>query len=259
MLKWLAVALLALALLTGGPLYMWHFGGIDTHGDWRSADRTRMGLAPDPVETRAAVVQIYSARAFSWRGIFAVHAWVATKPKDAAHYTLHQVTGWGRPTLSSRIGTPDRAWFGSEPTVHATLCGSQAERAIASIEALLPGYPYLERYRAWPGPNSNTFVAWLIREVPELAVALPSTAIGKDYLGSRVLALSPSGTGIQWSLGGVVGATLGLKEGLELNLGGMVLGIEPAALGIKLPGIGTLGLLSPANGQGQTHCNQQTR
>ncbi|WP_111412058.1 DUF3750 domain-containing protein [Billgrantia lactosivorans] len=254
MLKRLAGVLILVSLLAGGPLYMWGFGGIDIHGDWRSADRSSMGLAPDPSRTQEAVVQVYSARAFNWRGIFAVHAWVATKPEGAASYTLHQVTGWGRPALSSRRGTPDRAWFGSSPTLHATLCGSTAERAIARIETLLPDYPYRDRYRAWPGPNSNTFVAWLIREVPELDVALPSSAIGKDYLAEGVFAPTPSGTGVQFSLAGVLGAAIGWREGVELNLAGLVVGLEPAALGVKLPGVGTLGLLSSAHGLGTEQC-----
>ncbi|MGR2737218.1 DUF3750 domain-containing protein [Billgrantia sp. Q4P2] len=249
--KLLVGVVIMILLLAGGPLYMWGFGGIDTRGDWRSADRSSMGLAPDPGQTHQAVVQVYSARAFNWRGIFAVHSWVATKPQGAAHYTVHQVTGWGHPALSSRIGGPDRAWFGSQPTVHTTLCGRAAERAIEHIETLLPDYPHRDRYRAWPGPNSNTFVAWLIREVPELDVALPSSAIGKDYLGEGMFAPTPSGTGVQFSLGGVLGAAVGLREGVELNLAGLVLGIDPAALGIKLPGIGTLGLLTYGQPQGE--------
>ncbi|MBA2777624.1 DUF3750 domain-containing protein [Billgrantia kenyensis] len=242
---------LLILLLTGGPLYMWQFGNIDTRGDWRSADRTPAGLAPAPSEFGEAVVQVYSARAFNWRGIFAVHAWVATKPANADSYTLHQVTGWGRPSLSSRAGTPDRAWFGSAPTLHASLCGREAESAIERIEALLPDYPYRDHYRAWPGPNSNTFVAWLIREVPELDVALPSSAIGKDYLGGNVLAPTPSGTGIQLSLAGILGASAALREGLELNIGGLIIGIDPAALGVKLPAIGTLGLRDGSRSRGE--------
>jgi hypothetical protein len=30
-------------------------------------------------------------------------------------------------------------------------------------------YPYPNEYRAWPGPNSNTFTAYIAREVPELS------------------------------------------------------------------------------------------
>jgi len=36
-------------------------------------------------------------------------------------------------------------------------------------------------YRAWPGPNSNSFVAAMIRRVPGLAVRLPWNAVGKRY------------------------------------------------------------------------------
>ncbi|EWG99193.1 hypothetical protein Q427_26295 [Halomonas sp. BC04] len=246
--------LVVVALFGGGPLFLWWLGDIDARGDWRSADRTSAGLAPDLENTPTAVVQIYSARAFNWRGIFAVHTWVATKPEGATQYTIHQVTGWGRPTLSSRPGTPDRAWFGSVPSVHATLCGAAAELAIEQIQEVLPTYPYMDRYRAWPGPNSNTFVAWLIREVPALDAALPSTAMGKDYLGSQLVARSPSGTGMQVSLGGYLGGTIGLDEGLEIHLGGLVVGIDPRALGIKLPGVGTLGLLNKPEATSQAEC-----
>ena len=55
-------------------------------------------------------------------------------------------------------------------------------------------------YTLWPGPNSNTFVAWITRAVPELKVDLPATAIGKDYLGGRMFSSAPSGSGFQFSL-----------------------------------------------------------
>src|ERR1700738_5175796 len=52
--------------------------------------------------------------------------------------------------------------------------------------------------RPWPGPNSNTFLAHIARQVPDLAIQLPSNAVGKDFLpGGRVVALAPSGSGFQ--------------------------------------------------------------
>src|SRR6266567_1839912 len=36
-------------------------------------------------------------------------------------------------------------------------------------------------YRIWPGPNSNSFVATILRAVPELAVSLPPNAVGRDF------------------------------------------------------------------------------
>ncbi|MCZ6585936.1 MAG: DUF3750 domain-containing protein, partial [Gammaproteobacteria bacterium] len=35
---------------------------------WRTASRASVGLAPDPATTPEAVVQVYAARAVSWRG-----------------------------------------------------------------------------------------------------------------------------------------------------------------------------------------------
>ena len=103
-------------------------------------------------------------------------------------------------------------------------------------------YPYANAYVTWPGPNSNTFVAWVGREVPELRLALPPTAIGKDFLGGQIAAPTPSGTGLQISLGGLLGVAVGVKEGLEFNLLGLVIGVDPLGLAIKLPGVGRLGL-----------------
>ena len=74
------------------------------------------------------------------------------------------------------------------------------------IEAAVAAYPYPHSYRAWPGPNSNTFTAFVARRVPELGLDLPPTAIGKDWLGGGTLvATTPSGTGWQLSLAGVLG------------------------------------------------------
>ena len=104
-------------------------------------------------------------------------------------------------------------------------------------------YPYPDTYRTWPGPNSNTFVAHVARAVPELRVDLPPTAIGKDYLpDGAVAARSPSGTGVQLSLFGLLGLLVGLEEGIEVNVLGLTLGVDVMAPALKLPGIGRLGL-----------------
>jgi hypothetical protein len=91
----------------------------------------------------------------------------------------------------------------------------------------------------WPGPNSNTFIAHLGRKIPELELTLPSTAIGKDYLPvGQILAQTPSGTGVQLSLSGILGVTVARDEGLELNLLGLVTGFDLRHPAIKVPGIG---------------------
>ena len=90
-----------------------------------------------------------------------------------------------------------------------------------------------------PGPNSNTFLAHLGREIPELRLTLPPTAIGKDYLpDGRIFARTPSGTGYQASIAGLLGLIAGGDEGFELNVLGLVTGFDLARPALKLPGIG---------------------
>jgi hypothetical protein len=158
---------------------------------------------------------------------------------------VYEVIGWklrwDDTAVSIRSREPDGRWFGSEPELLADLRGAAAEALIPRIDKAAKSYPYAKEYSAWPGPNSNTFTAWITREVPELRVDLPPTAIGKDYLGSSVIASAPSGSGGQFSVAGVLGVTLSSVEGLEFNLLGLTFGLDPWPLAIKLPMLGRLG------------------
>ncbi|MDX1799862.1 MAG: DUF3750 domain-containing protein [Marinobacter sp.] len=243
--RWLLRALTVMLCLLTGPLLMAACGSVQTGQHWYEADRSSAGIAPLPDATREAVVQVYAARAFSWRGFFAVHTWIASKRTDADHYTVYDVTGWGESTVRTRADLPDRAWYGNSPRLLADIRGTKAARLIPQIQAAVRRYPYPDYYRAWPGPNSNTFVAWVIREVPELQVALPNTAIGKDFLPGGLVASTPSGSGYQVSLGGYAGVLASVHEGLEVNLLGLSFGLNPQALGIKLPGLGEFSALDP--------------
>jgi hypothetical protein len=214
-------------------------------GDWRTASRAPVGLAPDPAATREPVVQVYAARAVRWRGYFGVHTWVAVKPRDAAEFTVYEVNGWRLRRTGSAVSVdhraPDSRWFGSRPDLIAEKRGDGVDELIVRIEQAVAAYPHAETYRVWPGPNSNTFVAHVLRSAPELRADLPATAIGKDYLGTRFVATSPSGTGAQLSVFGVLGVLAGLEEGLELNVLGLTFGVDPADLALKLPLAGRVG------------------
>lgn len=234
-----------LILLLIGPAFMASCSSHEANGSWRTADRSSAGLAPLASETPEAVVQIYGARAYRWRGYFAEHTWIATKDAGSDTYLVHEVTGWGSNKVRSYNSDPDRAWYGAAPRLYADLRGEQAEQAIAHIRKAVTRYPYQTEYEAWPGPNSNTFVAWIIRQVPELDVVLPNTAIGKDYLGDGFTARSPSGSGYQLSANGYVGILAGIEDGIEINILGLSFGIDPLHLGIKLPGVGQLSLRDP--------------
>ncbi|HYA30085.1 MAG TPA: DUF3750 domain-containing protein [Acidobacteriota bacterium] len=229
------------------PLYTVLSGEAPLGRDFRSADRSSAGIAPRPETTPEAVVQVYFARALNWRGIFGVHTWIATKPENAKEYTIHQVIGWrvyrGLPAVFSAPGIPDGRWFGNEPTLVAELRGDEAAKAIPKIIAAVASYPYPNEYTLWPGPNSNTFIAYIGRQVPELHMDLPATAIGKDYpINGSIIDHTPSGTGYQLSMLGLLGVTMARDEGFELNLLGFTFGIDFLRPALKLPFIGRLGM-----------------
>lgn len=232
----IALALVAVALLAA-------MRGNAT--GWQTASREQVGLAPDPAATPAAVVQVYAARTWGWRGYFGVHTWVAVKPAGAPSYTVYEVIGWRlrweESVLAIRNRAPDERWFGSMPMLLADQRGPAAGALIGRIDKAARGYPYAAQYTMWPGPNSNTFTAWIGRAVPELGLDMPPTAIGKDYLGDRFLAHAPSGSGIQLSFFGLLGVTASGVEGFELNVLGLSFGLDPFSPAIKLPLIGRLG------------------
>lgn len=214
--------------------------------DWRTASRERTGLAPDPQETPEAVVQVYGARAYGWRGYFGIHTWIAVKPSSADTFTVYEIIGWylrrGGSALAIHQHAPDRRWFGNAPVLLAEKRGEGVDTLIARIEQAAQDYPFKDRYTVWPGPNSNTFTAWISRAVPEIGLHLPPTAIGKDFLGDSMTGTAPSGTGWQFSLFGLLGIIISEVEGFEINFLGLTFGIDPDPVAVKLPLIGRIDL-----------------
>jgi len=201
-------------------------------------------LAPDPATTPEAVVQVYAARTMGLKGIFGVHTWVAAKPAGAQSFTVYEVIGWrlrrGESPVVIRERSPDARWFGSEPELIADRRGVDVDALIPRIERAVRDYPWAKEYTLWPGPNSNTFTAWIARAVPELRIDLPATAIGKDYLGGLV-GSAPSGRGFQLSVFGLLGFAVSGVEGLEVNLLGLNFGLNPFDFSLKLPIVGRWG------------------
>jgi hypothetical protein len=211
--------------------------------DWRSASRAPVGLAPDPTVLKEAVVQVYGARTFGAKGLFGVHTWVAVKPTDATQWTVYEVIGWqlrwSPSVVAVHTRTPDGRWFGAVPELYVDKRGPGVDQLIERIDKAAAEYPYSTEYRVWPGPNSNTFTAWIARAVPELQIDLPATAIGKDYLGSSIVGTAPSGSGVQLSLLGLLGVAVSKVDGFELNILGLNFGVSPH--GLKLPLVGRIG------------------
>src|SRR6185503_18807429 len=152
----------------------------DSIGNWRSASRAPVGLAPDPAVTPEGVVQVYAARAVRWRGYFGVHTWIAAKPANAPAFTVYEVTGFrvrrggSAVTISQRV--PDGRWFGSAPHLLADVRGPGVDPLVQRIEHAVAAYPYNDTYRIWPVPipirsrhscyGTYPSSAWISRRTP---------------------------------------------------------------------------------------------
>jgi len=212
---------------------------------WRTADRSSAGLLPPAKAHPAAAVRIFAAPTVSWRGIFASHCWIVFKAADDSAYTRYDYTAWGDPIRVNGFEADGR-WFGQVPLLVFAADGDAATALIPRMQAAIKAYAFRNQgdYRAWPGPNSNTFVTAVMDAVPEMRANLPPTAIGKDYpYDGHWLRRTPSGTGLRITLGGYAGLTLGWVEGIELNILSGVAGLDIRQPAVKLPGLGRLSLL----------------
>lgn len=241
--RWLVVAGLSLTFV--GPLGLSALGQQSESVPWYAKRRDPSGQSPDPLQYQPAIIQVFAARTVGWRGAFGVHTWIAVKRTGATAYTRYEVIGWGvdrgqQAIRLDRFG-PDNHWFGSRPDLLADLRGDGVDALIDRVEAAVRDYPYPDSYRTWPGPNSNTFVAHVARQVPELRLDLPPNAVGKDFIPGNIAALAPSGTGVQLSLFGLAGVMVAAEEGVELNLLGLTVGVDANRPALKLPGLGRVG------------------
>jgi hypothetical protein len=207
--------------------------------NWASAHL----LAPARSEPRAMVL-VYAARTGRWKGIFAHHSWVVIKENGAASYTRFDMVAWGRPVKIDNWA-PDARWYGHRPALVGRVVGPAAAALIPKIRAAVANYPFnrVGGYAVWPGPNSNSFVAYVLAAIPEAAIALPPTAIGKDWHAQALfVGLAPSQTGVVVSIAGVLGVTIAWVEGIEINVLGLVTGIDLRRPALKIPGFGRIGM-----------------
>jgi hypothetical protein len=211
---------------------------------WSQADWSSAHLLPPARAKPEALVHVYAARTGRWKGIFAHHSWIVVKERGATSYIRYDKVAWGRPVKVDGWA-PDARWYGHRPTLVGAVEGPAAEALIPKIRRAVARYPFnrVGSYSVWPGPNSNSFIAYVLAAIPEAGISLPPTAIGKDWrVDSHVFGLTPSGTGVQLSLGGIFGVTIGWVEGIEINALGLVTGIDVRRPALKLPGLGRIGL-----------------
>lgn len=215
----------------------------DHPANWRDADWSSSGLLKPASEDSDAAIYVFSARTGGLKGSVASHAWIVTKQKGG-EYVRYDKVGWGSP-IRRNHRPPDAYWYSNAPDQVVAVRGPAAERLIPAVEQAIADYPHSSAgdYRIYPGPNSNTFVAHVLRSVPELGAVLPPDAVGRDYIADgRLLAIDADGRDMHVSYQGLLGLAAGQRSGLEVHFLGLVAGFDFARPAIKLPGIGTIGL-----------------
>jgi hypothetical protein len=209
---------------------------------WRDADWSSTGTLPAAPHYKPARLLVFTGTTGSWKGVFSVHSWIVLKHAGAPTWTRYDVVGWGSPVRTNGW-PPDGRWYGNMPVAIADVSGPAAERLIPKIERAVRTYAYRKAgdYRIWPGPNSNTFTAAMLRAVPELGVTLPPNAVGRDFRSGFYAGPTDSHTGGEVNLWGLADIKVGWVEGVEVNLLGLVAGVDVRRPAIKLPGFGRIG------------------
>lgn len=220
------------------------YQGGPTH--WSRWDRTVASRMPDATAYPDARILVMAGRTRGWKGALSVHSWIVIKRENDRDWRRYDVAGWGTPVRLN--WWPPDLWFGEHGQVIVDIKGARAEAMIPRIEAAIKEYRYANAgdYVIWPGPNSNTFVATVLRAVPELGAMLPPNAVGRDFRPLPYVGLSDSRTGVEANLWGVLGVKLGWIEGVEFNVLGLVAGLDLRYPALKLPAFGRIGIEVPA-------------
>lgn len=126
---------------------------------------------------------------------FACHPWFVLKgPKYTWRYEIlfspaQKGAGYGYiyinhfpPYKGLRISTfTKKRWpIKKRGTISGTK-NSVAEKLYHTIINTSPHYPYKDDYQAIGGPNSNSYVQWILDQVPEANITLPFHAFGKNF------------------------------------------------------------------------------
>ena len=167
------------------------------------------------------------------------HPWFAVRTKGEAEWWVYEVGAGIR-----QEADPFREHRGiyNTPMVHKVWRGDEAKQGAACIARVAPEVKREidTNYRLYPGPNSNTFGDVVLRRC-KLSAGLPATSIGKDWRGLFGITLTTERTGVQVETP-LLGFKIGLKEGVELHVFGLSLGIDLWPPAIILPlGPGRLG------------------
>ena len=218
-------------------LALWQFQ--DRPKRWNQANWRSAGILPRVPALDEAGVWLMSASTGGMKGAFADHSWIVLKKPGTRRYERYDVVGWG-PPLRRNGYDADARWFSNPPRIVSHVEGDAARRILHKVEQAIADYRWSNRgdYGIWPGPNSNTFTAAIVRAVPEWDAAVPPRGVGRDFPeDGRWFGRTAAGTWFA-TLGGYAGLRVGPNHGLELNFLGLVAGLDPLRRAVKVPSFG---------------------
>jgi hypothetical protein len=130
-------------------------------------------------------VEMYAATIPGIVGLIAAHYWLVVHSDDAG---CHRFEVWQKANAGRNSAghvhfdlMPLTAKVGGGPSkLVSTWFGDEAEKLRQALQEAPAHYPYCNTYRYWPGPNSNTFVAWVLRRAG-IKHNMGWNALGKRY------------------------------------------------------------------------------
>jgi hypothetical protein len=217
------------------PLLVWLIVCLAGVGYGRLYPGTSTPLTPAPAEP---VVQLRCAPLPGALSYVAVHYWFVELDPDEGRWHRWELwqeadaggTSWGH--VHKDLIAPQAGLNRFPPQVMAEWRGGAARDLRAALAAS-PDYPHRGRYLAWPGPNSNTYIAWVLRRAG-VAADLDPRGIGRDYLGIVGAGTTTTRTGLQVETP-VVGLKVGALDGVELHFFYFTFGLDTWPPAVKTP------------------------
>ena len=132
------------------------------------------------------VVQLKYATLPAPLGAFAVHYWFTVLDPATGRCDRWEVWqskdagGTSVGHLHCNLKAPDEGVGGGPAKVDAEWRGEEALRIHSVLLETAGTYPHCHDYLPWPGPNSNTFAAWVLKQAG-IDFALHWKALGRSY------------------------------------------------------------------------------
>lgn len=184
----------------------------------------------------ATTVQLRAAKLPSILGYIAVHYWfVIMKENQQQRWEVWQNIGrcpqsWGH--LHKNLMAYDSGVGNGGSWLEKEWQGERAVLLAQIIENSPQTYQYNYLYRYYPGPNSNTYVQWILNQ-GKVNYLLSALGIGKDY--TKRIGIQKYDQVIHFSLFFLGGFKFLQKTEFELHILGLTVGIKTRPLLLKLP------------------------